>query len=137
MSATHTVPDNAPAALPTLVSAWFEIPVLDFERARRFYEALLGVQLREERMGPSHMAIFPSTTCASGGCLCAMEGYAPSTQGSVVYLTTSNDVQQHLDRAVALGGAVLWPRTELPEGMGVYAQIRDCEGNRVGLYSRV
>ena len=28
------------------------------------------------------------------------------------------------------------PLTELPDGMGVFAQIRDCEGNRVGLFSR-
>ncbi len=136
MSATQTVSPAAPATVPTEVSAWFEIPVLDLERARRFYEALLGVQLREEVMGPSRMAIFPSAAPACGGCLCAMEGYAPSEQGAVVYLTTVHDVQQHLERAVKLGGAVLWPKTALPEGMGYFAQIRDCEGNRVGLYSR-
>ncbi len=38
-------------------------------------------------------------------------------------------------RVEQAGGAVLLPRTELPDGMGVFAQIRDSEGNRVGLYS--
>jgi predicted enzyme related to lactoylglutathione lyase len=27
------------------------------------------------------------------------------------------------------------PRTELPDGIGFFAQIRDSEGNRVGLFS--
>jgi predicted enzyme related to lactoylglutathione lyase len=31
----------------------------------------------------------------------------------------------------------LVPKTALPDGMGFYAQIRDSEGNRVGLYSKV
>ncbi len=136
MSATQTAPHDPSTTDAAQVSPWFEIPVLDFARARDFYEQLLDAELREEVMGPARMAIFPSTTCSSGGCLCALEGYAPSEQGSVVYLTMANDAPRHLERAVALGGAVLWPKTELPQGMGYFAQIRDCEGNRVGLYPK-
>jgi hypothetical protein len=31
---------------------------------------------------------------------------------------------------------VLVPRTALPDEIGFFAQIRDSEGNRVGLFSR-
>ncbi|MBL8803933.1 MAG: VOC family protein [Planctomycetes bacterium] len=137
MTSTTSKPQTTSALSPSEASAWFEIPVRDFARARRFYEAMLGVTLREERMGPSHMGIFPCQTPVAGGCICAMDGYAPSQTGTVVYLTTLGDLQQQLDRVSGLGGGVLLPKTALPEGMGFYAQIRDSEGNRVGLYSKV
>lgn len=122
--------DNATAAI-----AWFEIPVKDFQRARSFYERLLDVQLRDETMGAARMAVFPGPCEQTGGCLVAIADYEPSQNGSVVYLRTPGDLQTQLDLAPELGGAVLWPKTALPEGMGFFAQIRDCEGNRVGLYS--
>lgn len=137
MTSTTSKPQTTSALSPSEASAWFEIPVRDFARARRFYEAMLGVTLREERMGPSHMGIFPCQTPVAGGCICAMDGYAPSQTGTIVYLTTLGDLQQQLDRVSGLGGGVLLPKTALPEGMGFYAQIRDSEGNRVGLYSKV
>lgn len=116
------------------VIAWFEIPVRDFERAKRFYEQLLGVELREETMADARMGIFPGWSEHAGGAIVAMPEYEPSQNGSVVYLHTNGDLQRQLDLAPSLGGAVLWPKTALP-GCGFFAQIRDIEGNRVGLYS--
>src|ERR1700757_2306393 len=40
-----------------------------------------------------------------------------------------------LPRVPKAGGEVLLPRTALPDGMGYFAQIRDTEGNRVGLHA--
>lgn len=131
MTTTQTPPNDT----TTAAIAWFEIPVKDFQRARSFYEGLLDVELREESMGPARMAIFPGRCDATGGCLVTMPDYEPSQSGSVVYLRTKGDLQAQLDRAPQLGGSVLWPKTALPEGMGFFAQIRDCEGNRVGLFS--
>jgi predicted enzyme related to lactoylglutathione lyase len=139
MTTTHANPiTNEPTAATQTnyaVTAWFEIPVQDFERARRFYERLMDVELREERMGPALMGVFPGPRDQTSGCIVAMEGYEPSLSGTVVYLTIHGDLQEQLDRAPTLGGAVMWPKTALPEGMGFFAQIRDSEGNRVGLYS--
>jgi hypothetical protein len=42
-----------------------------------------------------------------------------------------------LDRAERSGADTLVSRTALPPGMGFFAQFRDCEGNRVGLWSPV
>lgn len=119
---------------------WFEIPVHDFERARRFYEKTLDLSLREEAMGPMRMGVFPAqpaNECGNEvtGCIIAMEGYQPSLTGSIVYLNTRVDLQHALDRVRKAGGETLLPKTELPRGMGYFAQIRDTEGNRVGLYS--
>lgn len=119
---------------------WFEIPVRDFERARKFYEQTLEVGLRDEKMGPARMGVFPPQAGRESGlevtgCIIAMEGYQPSLTGSIVYLNTRVDLQRALDRVRKAGGETLLPKTELPDGMGYFAQIRDTEGNRVGLYS--
>ena len=39
---------------------WFEIPAIDLNRAKKFYEAVLDVQLTFATMGPVEMAWFPS-----------------------------------------------------------------------------
>ena len=49
--------------------SWFEIPALDFARARSFYEKLFGIELTEGVAGPNTMGVFPyDREKASGGC---------------------------------------------------------------------
>lgn len=123
---------------------WFEIPVADMARASAFYETTLQVQLRAEAMGApgNALAVFPVPVTdgerGATGCLfyCPSDpGIAPSTTGSVVYLAAGPSLDAALDRAVAAGGQVLVPKTQLPPGMGCFAHIRDSEGNRVGLHA--
>ena len=120
--------------LQPTVPAWFEIPAHDLERAVRFYEQLLTARLTRESMGPMQMAVFPHEKPAPTGAVVKGEGFVPAATGTVVYLNL-DDIRPALARVEQAGGAVLLPRTELPGGMGVFAQIRDSEGNRVGLYS--
>ncbi|MBW8849320.1 MAG: VOC family protein [Xanthomonadales bacterium] len=117
---------------------WFEIPVADLDRAQRFYEALLDAPLKREAMGPdTTLAVFPYERGAGiGGCLFAgTHAPAPSDDGTVVYLDASPALDTVLSRVEAAGGLIVLPRTELPEGMGAFAQIVDSEGNRVGLHA--
>lgn len=120
--------------LQPTVPAWFEIPAHDLERAVRFYERVLGATLKRESFGPLEMAVFPHEKPAVSGAVVQGEGFTPSPSGTVVYLAL-DDVRPALGRVDQAGGAVLVPRTELPDGIGVFAQIRDSEGNRVGLFS--
>jgi predicted enzyme related to lactoylglutathione lyase len=120
--------------LQSAIATWFEIPAHDLARATRFYETLTQAKLKHETMGPAAMAVFPHQPGNLGGCLVRMDGYAPASNGSVVYLHL-DDVAAALKRAQGAGAEVLVPRTALPEGMGFYAQIRDSEGNRVGLHA--
>ncbi|NCT69242.1 MAG: VOC family protein [Rhodanobacteraceae bacterium] len=117
------------------VPAWFEIPTLDLDRAQRYYETILGTTLARERIGAAEFAMFPyagqpNTT----GALLRMDDCEPSVQGSTIYLSVA-DVRAVLERIAAQGSDVFVPCTELPGGMGWFAQFRDCEGNRVGLWS--
>jgi uncharacterized protein len=116
--------------------SWFEIPALDLNRASAFYEQILAVTLNRGDMGPASLAVFPyDRDSATGGCVMTIPGFKPSLEGSVVYLDAGNSLDTVLARIVPSGGAILLPRTELPGNMGVYAQFRDTEGNRVGLYA--
>ncbi len=117
------------------VPAWFEIPTHDLDRAQRFYESVLEVQLTRGNLGGGEIAVFPyGGNPHASGALIRMPDCEPSVQGSTVYLSLS-DIRPALDRVDAQGGDVFVPRTELPGGMGFFAQFRDCEGNRVGLWS--
>jgi predicted enzyme related to lactoylglutathione lyase len=117
------------------VPAWFEIPTEDLDRAQRYYETVLGQPLRRERIAGGELAVFPyGGKPNASGALVALEDVRPSVQGSIVYLSVA-DLVPVLERAVRHGGDTLVPRTALPEGMGYFAQFRDCEGNRVGLWS--
>jgi hypothetical protein len=116
------------------VPAWFEIPAQDLDRASRFYESVLEAQLTREDQGSIRMAVFPHGKAQSSGALVKADGYRPAEQGSVIYLNV-DDIRPALARVPKAGGTVLQPATKLPDQRGVFAQIRDSEGNRVGLFS--
>ncbi|HFE45154.1 MAG TPA: VOC family protein [Nannocystis exedens] len=121
--------------MTTSIPAWFEIPTIDLDRARRFWGAVTQTELKSEAMGPMTMAIFPFTSPQSSGALVKMEGYKPSTDGSIIYLEV-DDLRAALARANDAGGETLHPVTALPDDNGFFAQVRDSEGNRVGLFSK-
>jgi len=113
---------------------WFEIPVSNFDRARSFYEEVFGVTLAVNEVGLLKMAWFPMAREAYGatGSLVKGPGYAPGKEGGVVYFTAP-DLLGTLERAVARGGVVLVPFTDLGQ-YGQVAHLQDCEGNRIGLH---
>jgi len=114
---------------------WFEIPVDDLDRAKKFYETVLGLELTLNEMGPLPMAWFPMTEGLAGatGSLVKGEGYSPSTAGSLVYFTVK-DLDQALGRVSAGGGKVLLPKMSIGE-YGFIAHFQDSEGNRVALHA--
>ena len=114
---------------------WFDIPATDFERAVRFYEAVLGVSLIRENMLGAQMAIFPAKPGEATGAILARDGVTPGTTGSTIYLKAGDDVAAALGRVAVAGGKVLHPKTFIKEGWGYFAIILDSEGNSVGLQS--
>jgi predicted enzyme related to lactoylglutathione lyase len=88
------------------------------------------------QMGPSDMAMFPSTMGAPGsaGCLIKTEGYTPSYDGTVVYFSVK-DIEGTLAKARATGGKTVVPKMSIGEH-GFIGQFEDSEGNRVALHSQ-
>lgn len=116
---------------------WFEIPVLDLDRAQRFYETLFATPLLRDRVdGDAALAVFPYEKYGVGGCLRrSAEGPKPCADGATVYLNALPSLDTVLARVEAAGGSVAVPRTELPAGLGCFAHVIDSEGNRVGLHA--
>ncbi len=75
---------------------WFEIPVLDFERAKKFYETIFNYQMPENQMGPARMGFllfdFPNGK-VGGAIVCNPEFYTPQTNSVLVYLNCQPDLQ--------------------------------------------
>ena len=63
---------------------WFEIPVADMDRAIKFYESVMQVALRREKMDVADLAIFPHEDPATGGALAKFDGVTPSSQGAII-----------------------------------------------------
>jgi len=126
--------------------SWFEIPVHDLERARRFYEAVLGVTLQTLKLGQGPaLALFPVDPARGvGGALACGRGYVPAREvagervvheGVKVYLNAGDDLGPALERVATAGGRVAVPKTQISPDFGFMGAFVDTEGNWVGLHS--
>lgn len=115
---------------------WFEIPVADMARAKKFYEAVFGFELSPGRVNEYDMAFFPMHGNAPGaaGTLVTGKGYAPSRTGTVIYFSTS-DIDATLAKVEKNGGKTVVAKKSIGEH-GFIGWFEDCEGNTVALHSR-
>ena len=115
---------------------WAEIPVADFERARRFYGTIFDFEMPQMTLGGNTLGfLLFEQGQGVGAAIVHGPGHVPSAQGSLVYLSTGRDLAVVLGRVVRAGGVVLRDKTEIGPKLGYYALFRDTEGNRVGLHS--
>lgn len=115
---------------------WFEIPVKNFDKAKKFYETIFDIDMHlMEAMGMKS-AFFPAKmeTGGIGGCIIQGEGYESSPKGSLVYLNGGDDLSVPLSKVEAIGGKILLPKTAIGSN-GFMAHFIDTEGNKVGLHS--
>lgn len=118
------------------VVVWFELPVVDLDRAEAFYRLVLGHPMRREPSsdGSLEMSIFDPSGAEAKGALVKGEQFIPGFTGTLVYLDGGDDLAEPLSRVTAAGGQVVLPKTAI----GPYGHIGlfiDSEGNRVGLHS--
>jgi predicted enzyme related to lactoylglutathione lyase len=114
---------------------WFEIPVVDMDRSKTFYEAVFGHKLNVVTMGPRQMAMFSMEIGIPGigGALVKEETFVPSYSGSVVYFSVP-DITETLAKVIESNGKVLVPKTAIGE-YGFCGYFADTEGNRIGLHT--
>lgn len=115
---------------------WFEIPVIDFNRARIFYNRIfdfvMPVETSEGRR--SGFLLFEQGK-GIGGALVEAEGYHPSSDGVRVYLNGGEDLNTVLNRVVSAGGKIEMPKILYAKEIGYIAVFIDSEGNKIGLHS--
>ena len=114
---------------------WFEIPVKNFNRAKKFYETILATTMQPiEAMGMKS-AFFPADLRNGiGGCIMEGPGYEPVNKGSLVYLNGGDDLSVILSKVERAGGKIILPKTGIGPN-GFMAHFEDSEGNKVGLHS--
>jgi uncharacterized protein len=115
--------------------SYFEIPVLDMDRAIRFYVAVFGYAFERATVDGNDMAFFPHAEGGNGasGALAKGDSYLPGKSGARIYFSVS-DIQATLAKAIEAGGTVLYPQTEV-DAFGFVAEIEDLEGNCIALHA--
>lgn len=114
---------------------WFEIPVTDFERAKKFYGELFGKELHTEKIGEYDMGFFPGEQGDVCGSIVHGEGYVPCDKGTLVYLNGGEDLSGMLSKAESAGGKVVVPKTQIKPEIGFFAIFLDTEGNKIAVHS--
>lgn len=121
---------------------WFEIYVQDMNRAKTFYENVLGITLDElpipsemDDENSFQMVAFPmdvNQTNASGA-LVKAEGMGSGGNSVVVYFTC-DDCKVEEGRVQSAGGKILKEKMSIGE-YGFCTICLDTEGNTFGLHS--
>ncbi|AWM12886.1 glyoxalase/bleomycin resistance/extradiol dioxygenase family protein [Flavobacterium sediminis] len=126
----------------TNVLTWFEIPVNNTERAKKFYETILDIEMttrifpetnEELTFFPYNPEIIQATSGRVTGVLTKSDTNKPSNCGALIYINASPYLQSALDKVEAAGGKIVEPKTSMP--FGFIAIITDSEGNRIGLHA--
>lgn len=118
---------------------WFEIYVEDMDRAKAFYEKVIGVELSKlENPGLEpglELWAFPMKPDGYGasGALVKMPGFSSGANSVLVYFSCT-DCAVEAAKAAKAGGKV--QKDKMPIGpYGYIALVIDTEGNIIGLHS--
>ena len=119
----------------------FEIPVVDLEKARKFYAANFGWNLQDWTMPDGSLYIGVHTTpidektrqplkpgAINGGIM-----KRTATVKAPVFAINVPSIDDKLKLVEKSGGKVVMPKVDMM-GMGFYCYIEDPDGNVVGLW---
>lgn len=122
---------------------WFQIPVLETRRAKKFYETILDIEMHTQHISETdeELTFFPFTPgvirATSGrvsGVLARNPRSKPSFDGITVYLNANPNIQIVIDKIEPAGGKIILPKTKIQAGY--FSIFIDTEGNRVGLHAQ-
>lgn len=115
---------------------WFEIYVLDLQRAKSFYETVFGrTLLPMPSDGTFEALMFAGEMYGSGalGAILCHPMKKPSTDGTLVYFSCE-DCAVEMKKAENSGGVIHREKWRIGDA-GFIAIIGDTEGNAIGLHS--
>jgi predicted enzyme related to lactoylglutathione lyase len=116
---------------------WFEVSVSDMARAKKFYETVFAIEMRQMEMMGMQMAFFPAEDMNGkvSGALVQGPMHKPSPDGAKLYFNGNPDLADALGRVEAAGGKITMPKTKINDQVGYMAFFTDTEGNGVALHS--
>jgi hypothetical protein len=112
---------------------WADIPVTDMDRARKFYSAVLQADVAL-MPGMDDVALLPGDENGVNADLARGENQKPGPGGCTIYFDSKGDPEGMIARAVAAGGQVAMPVTDMGEMVGFIGFFIDSEGNRIGVH---
>ena len=117
---------------------WFEIPSIDIQRAKHFYQVSFGIHMQEVEMMNMQMAMFPyqGGSGKASGAIVKSDLHQPSQSGTLVYLNANPNMDEILERIQKEGGQIVMGKTQIDPETGYMAFFIDTEGNRIGLHSQ-
>lgn len=110
---------------------WVDIPVIDLDRAQKFYEAVLAIPVPKDQFGDYQFCVLDHHN-GNGGCL--VPNGEVSDKGPLVYMNVNNRIRDAVAKTEANGGSVI-SAIEPIGPHGFRAVVRDSEGNRIALHS--
>jgi predicted enzyme related to lactoylglutathione lyase len=119
--------------------AHFMIPADNIDRAKHFYQILLGWKIKPTKnpMDPSKIAEMQYHDIITGA---AKEGtmnlgglYKRHMSESILTFVEVGDIDKVLAKVEKLGGRITMQKEEI-KGVGLTAVIQDSEGNVIGLW---
>jgi uncharacterized protein len=113
---------------------WCDIPVLDLDRAVKFYSAVLGRQVTKQEFPGTSVGVLPHKDGEVGGCLVQSSAEKPSDGGVMIYLNANGRLDDALSEVTVHGGKIVQSKHAIGP-FGIRAIILDTEGNRVALHS--
>lgn len=118
---------------------WVEVYVNDMNRARKFYEAVFKVELKElptpDGSGDFLMYCFPwENDAPNSSCALVYSSMMKAGTGGTLVYFGCKDCAVEEAKVESAGGKVLRPKMSLGEH-GFCSIVLDTEGNTIGLYS--
>lgn len=106
-----------------------EIPAQDAHTSEKFYQELFGWKITS--VPEMNYTLWEAEEGPGGG---FSEVSKEMPAGQVLIYINSDDIEADLKKAEALGGKLLFPKTEIPN-TGWFGIFEDPTGNRIALYS--
>lgn len=113
---------------------WVDIPVVDLDRAIKFYSAVLGAEVTKSLFPGYRFGLLPHAKTNVSGCLYQAEDNRPSQTGPLVYLNANGRLDSAISAVRENGGKVIQQKHQIGEH-GYRAIILDSEGNKIALHS--
>lgn len=114
-------------------AVWFDIPVVDLDRAAEFYKAVLGIAVHKEQFENFTFCVLDHKD-GNGGCLVVNPGEVASDKGILVYLNVDGRIRDAVKQVAAQGGKIIQDVHAIGPH-GCRALVIDSEGNRLALHS--
>jgi uncharacterized protein len=120
------------------VTVWHEFMSLDPERARKFYEEVLGLTTTSLEGAPFSYTLWMQDGNPIGGLIPPQNENKTWPSGSTPHWVSSfatDNVDQAVQKTQELGGQVLLPPTDIPK-FGRAAVLKDPEGAVFGVFQK-